>query len=554
MFKKKKEQSVEFEIKSYSPMTKIEKIIYFFLIMFGFGLIVRYLSWWLTSEHIPTNWIVPEYPILHVFDYILFGVLTFAVFIGLFLRLGSWFTIWFMKRPYPVVPSSNYRVAFITCYVPGAEPIDMLEETLLAMRDAEYEHDTWVLDEGNQSEVKDLCIKLGVKHFSRKDSPHYNLDKGHFRKRTKAGNLNAWRNEYEEKYDIIAQVDMDHVPYKDYLIKQLGYFQDPKVGFVGVPQVYKNTENWIAKGSAEQTYYYYGPMQQGFYGSHMPFLIGTTHVYRVKAMKGFGGYAPSITEDYLTGLHFFSHGWKGVYVPEVVAEGHGPVSWAGYFNQQMRWSYGLFEILFKHSYRHFFKLTIKQKINLFFSQLYYFSGLTTFFGVLLVALYLFFGIESTNMDVVEWILYSFPAYLSGLTVLLFLHKYYIDPKKNSPIGLRGLFLSQAANVIYTLALFKFLTRSGLSYRVTPKAEGEKSRAVSLNIFSIHILIILLCIFGLQVSFILDNASPVMRFWAFYIIIIFSLMVASAYWKNFIRSLSRVLSNKIFIKKRLSNNY
>jgi hypothetical protein len=71
-------------------------------------------------------------------------------------------------------------------------------------------------------------------------------------------------------------------------------------------------------------------------------------------------------EDYLTGVYFFSNGWKGVYLPQVVAEGHGPVNWVGYFNQQTRWSYGLFEILFKHSYKHFFKLTLKQKINIFY--------------------------------------------------------------------------------------------------------------------------------------------------------------------------------------------
>ncbi len=69
----------------------------------------------------------------------------------------------------------------------------MLEKTLTAMKNADYPHDTWVLDEGNEAEVKVLCEKLGVNHFSRKQYPYYNQKGGMFRRKTKAGNLNSWR-------------------------------------------------------------------------------------------------------------------------------------------------------------------------------------------------------------------------------------------------------------------------------------------------------------------------------------------------------------------------
>jgi hypothetical protein len=57
---------------------------------------------------------------------------------------------------------------------------------------------------------------------------------------------------------------MDHIPRKEYLIKLMGYFQDKSVGFVRIPQIYKNTENWIAKGAAEQSYYFYGPIMRAY--------------------------------------------------------------------------------------------------------------------------------------------------------------------------------------------------------------------------------------------------------------------------------------------------
>lgn len=515
-------------IKNYSPLSRVDRLIFGVLILIGLFTFIRYVLWWFQPKHIPVNWLTQQYSTLSFLDFILFAVLSLVVFFGLILKIGTWFTTWFMKRPVHIPAQPGLKVAFLTCYVPGNEPIEMLRATLVAMRDTKYPHDTWVLDEGSQDEVKQLTQELGVKYFSRFQKPHYNQSIGPFRRKTKAGNLNSWRNEHEHEYDIVAQVDMDHVPHNDYLTKLLGFFSDPTVGFVGVPQIYKNTENWIAKGAAEQTHFYYGPLQQGFYGAHMPFLIGTTHVYRVKAMKSFGGYSPTIAEDYLTGMHFFSHGWKGVYVPEVLAEGLGPTTWSDYFNQQMRWSYGQFEILFKHTHKHIFRLSFKQKINLAFSQLFYFSGLTTFLGFILTSSYLVFGVNSTNMSLAEWSQYAIPSYLSGALILLFLHKFYVDPKKESKVALFGMILGQAASLIYTVAFIKFITRQKLTYVVTSK-DANSNEVINWKVFGIHIVILLVSILTLEISFIAEHDSIVMRFWAILNAFFLSLILLTAYW-------------------------
>lgn len=509
-------------------MSIFERFTFAGLIMLGLWTTLRYALWWFQPGHIPTNRLSDQYSFFPVVDFLLFLILSFVVFFGLILKIGTWFTTWFMKRPVYIPPQTGLRVAFLTCYVPGNEPLEMLRKTLIAMKKADYTHDTWVLDEGNRDEVKSLCAELGVKHFSRFDKSHYNQQSGPFRKKTKAGNLNSWRNEYEHEYDIVAQLDMDHVPHSDYLMKLLGYFTDPGVGFVGIPQIYKNSENWIARGAAEQTHFYYGPLQQGFYGAHMPFLIGTTHVYRVKAMQSFGGYSPTIAEDYLTGMHFFSHGWRGVYVPEVLAEGLGPVTWEDYFNQQLRWSYGLFEILFKHTHRHIFKLSLNQRINLFFSQLFYFSGIATFLGFILTSVYLVFGINSANIDVIEWGFYAIPAYFSGVLILIFLHRFYIDPKNEPKFGIYGMLLGQAANIIYTVAFAKFITKQKLTYVVTSKNNDSVS-SVNWKVFTSHIMILLISILTLEISFITSHDSIVMRFWAVVNAFFLTGIILTGYW-------------------------
>ena len=180
---------------------------------------------------------------------------------------------------------------------------------------------------------------------------------GQFRARTKAGNHNAWRAEHEHDYDVVAQMDPDHVPLPYFLERTLGYFRDPDVAFVVAPQVYGNMyDNWIAHGASVQQYLFSGIIERGGNGLDAPLLIGTNHLYRPAAWAQIGGYQDSIIEDHLTehagaGAVNPATGrrWKGVYTPDVIAVGEGPTSWADYFNQQKRWAYGIWEILLRRA-------------------------------------------------------------------------------------------------------------------------------------------------------------------------------------------------------------
>jgi hypothetical protein len=58
---------------------------------------------------------------------------------------GRWFLLMAMRRPRPLTPSTGLRVAVVTTYVPGAEPRQMLEQSLAALVAIDYPHDTWLL-------------------------------------------------------------------------------------------------------------------------------------------------------------------------------------------------------------------------------------------------------------------------------------------------------------------------------------------------------------------------------------------------------------------------
>lgn len=154
-------------------------------------------------------------------------------------------------RPPAALP--GLRVAVLTTIVPSSEPVSILEQTFPTMRAIRHSEpfDVWVLDEGDDPEVKAMCERFGIRHFSRKGVERYNQPDGAFKARTKAGNHNAWRDQHASEYDVVAQMDPDHIPEPEFLETTLGYVSDPDVAYVIAPQVdYRNARtSWIARGA-----------------------------------------------------------------------------------------------------------------------------------------------------------------------------------------------------------------------------------------------------------------------------------------------------------------
>src|SRR5437764_6688371 len=128
-----------------------------------------------------------------------FTIMTGCLLLFLFLYQLRWLCLPFMRCPRPITPHPGLKVGVATTFVPGAEPIEMLEQTVRALVAMDYPHETWVLDEGDDDEVKALCLQLGAHHFSRKHLPQYHTASGTFESRSKHGNYNAWL--YEIGFD-----------------------------------------------------------------------------------------------------------------------------------------------------------------------------------------------------------------------------------------------------------------------------------------------------------------------------------------------------------------
>jgi len=381
------------------------------------------------------------------------------------------------------------------------------------MAAVDYPHDTWLLDEGDDPRAKEICERLGVKHYSRKGVPHYNTENGPFKAKTKGGNHNSWHHQYGHNYDFVAQIDVDFVPRKDFLTMTLGYFRDPKVAFVGTPQVYGNIdESWIVQGAAEQAYGFYGTTQKGFFGKDMQLFIGANHVVRVAALNDIGGYSGHIVEDHLTGMKIYSNRWKSVYVPEKLAIGEGPATWDAYFSQQMRWAYGLIDILLHHSPKLLPRMKRQHALNYYFLQQHYFYGLVQVLGVILITLYFVFGIQSTAMALAPLLALYIPLILWQILISLWLQRFNVDPANESGSLWRGKLLTLAAWPIYFLAFVGVVRGKRLSYAVTPKGAQQENN-VPLTLFMPHLVLGTITAVDIFVSITTQHYAPLLLFWA-----------------------------------------
>jgi cellulose synthase (UDP-forming) len=415
-------------------------------------------SWWLQPERI--NY-AP-----------LFIALTFAMLYE-FVLLPSIFLYFVMKAKTPMkrIAPKGKKVAIISLCVPEKESIDIVEKQLAAMQAVKYPHDSWILDEGNSKQIKILAKKYGVKYFSRKGIRKYNQQTAPFQAKTKAGNVNAWLDHVKRrKYEYFVQLDIDHLPSTDYLDKTLGHFRDNQVGWVQAPSVYNNLQHWTARGAAEQELVLQGPLQMGFYGhSRTPFIIGSHCTYRTSAIKEIGGFQPTRAEDHLDTVALASKGYKGVFIPQIIAEGNGPETLTTYLAQQFAWAYSMFQVLLFHSPKLLETMPLSQKWQFLFAQTWYPLWSLSYFVMFLcpvVALLINRDVASLNGS--DMLAHFVPMF--ACTFLIWWASRPLMQPKNISLSWRGMILHAVRWPVILRAILSALFRIKKPYMITPKGK------------------------------------------------------------------------------------
>lgn len=410
---------------------------------------------------------------------ITFTLLTLILVFNLGVHQLRWFSLPLMRRPRPMPPRPGRRVAVATTFVPDAEPLEMLEETVAALVAMDYSHATWVLDEGDDDRVKAVCERLGARHFSRKHLPQYQAAAGTFASRTKYGNYNAWLEEFGYNgYDIIVAFDPDHIPRRDFLTEVIGYFEDPRVGYVQPPQAYYNQKaSFVARGAAEETYAYYSSIQMVNHALGYPIVTGCHNAHRTSALQQIGGFAPHDADDLLITMLYRAAGWRGVYVPKILARGMTPVDWPGYLVQQRRWARSVLDVKFRRFPNFAAALPWSERLLGFVHGIYYVRSSLVVLGLVALALMLLSGrapdvvsLGLTRPFIALWL-------ALGLTDV-YRQRFFLD-RREWGVHWRIAVLELAKWPYFLAALWDTLRGSRNPYSITPKKRFGTTRRMLL---------------------------------------------------------------------------
>ena len=491
-------------------MTRSQRFAYRLLMVLGGASLIAFYAWWLQPAHVPVNFVGWA----HLIDWAIFLILTGVVSHRAFMDVYTWVVIRKIEPRLPAPePPVGLKVAFITTFVPGTEGLDLLERTLPAILRTDYPHDTWLLDEGNDPGARALCESLGVHYFTRSGLREYNLVAGPFTAKTKGGNHNAWYQEHGFDYDSVAQIDTDFTPSRDFLTQTLGYFADPKIGWVGTPQIYGNDHSFVARGAAQQQYMFYGPIMRGLGGRRMANLIGANHIVRVAALREIRFYAGHLTEDLLTGMRLHAKGWRSSYVAEPLAIGEGPTTWEAYFNQQMRWAHGCIDILRWHTRRLGKAMPRKQAALYLALQQGYFNGIAGAVGILLLCVYFFGGLEISRVPLLGLLVWGGPFLIMREFINLWAQRFNVRPTLEKGLYLAGRAITLSVWPVYLLAFLGVLRQKHLVFKVTPKGQATEAPVVSLRLFRPHIVLALINLACVIVGLIKGHESAVLLLWA-----------------------------------------
>ncbi len=460
-------------------------------------------------------------------DQMFFSLLFYAAelhgFVALILFL---FDIWRPEHPQPTAPEQGLTV---DVYIPTYnEDTGLLRRTALGAKSIRYPHKTYILDDGDRPEVRDVAAELGIEYIAREEHNH-----------AKAGNINhALR---KTAGDFIAIFDADHVPQPEFLDRTMGFFNDPEMAFVQTPQFFYNLSafeefsNTATDEHWEQQSMFFHYLQPGKQHWNSAFFCGTCAVIRRSALDEVGGIATdTITEDIHTSVLLHARGWKSTYLDEHLATGLAPTDVISYFKQRMRWALGNLRVLFIRNPLTTRGLSLPQRISYFSAMFCWTIGFQKIIYYLTPPLMLL----TPLMPIDRFFTSLVGLYFANLLLQLFTYK--------ALTGGRGrIFMDELFNMLNYWFLIRSFFRAmfglGQSFAVTSKGAGAAE--IPVRLILPQLAVAALCLSGIAWWLLkiihginLDMlSSSIAAFWTLYVLALAAAACARALRKYDVRS-------------------
>ncbi|MGA5641625.1 glycosyltransferase family 2 protein [Streptomyces cinereoruber] len=383
-----------------------------------------------------------------------------------------------VRRFDPAVEVPALRTAFVVTRAPS-EGWDIARTTLEAMLGQDFPHpyDVWLCDEDPTEEIAEWCRARGVGLSCRRGRSDYHRAEWPRRTRCKEGNLAFFYDHWGyAHYDVVAQLDCDHVPGPRYLTEVVRPFEDPAVGYVAAPSVCDSNaaESWAARGRLQREAMFHGPVQLGHSAGLAPVCIGSHYAVRTRALRSIGGLGPELAEDFSTTFLLSSAGWQGAFAIDAEAHGEGPLTFGAMITQEFQWSRSLAVMLLGMLPRHLGRMPLKLRVRFGAALMYYpLLAAATVMGILLPPIAAITGAPWIDVNYAEFLahFWSMSVWLILLT-LLCRRRGLLRPK-DSPILSWEIWLFGLSRWPYVAwgvlaAVTQKLRPRRITFKVTPK--------------------------------------------------------------------------------------
>jgi len=360
----------------------------------------------------------------------------------------------------------------VDVYIPTYnEPIEVLEKTITGALCLDYPNfQVWVLDDGRRPWLKEFCRGKGVGYLTRPDSAH-----------AKAGNINHALTKTNAPF--VAIFDADFIPQRNFLVRTIGFFADPKIGIVQTPHAFYNNDPMQANLALRRTL---PDDQRFFFEAIMPsrdawdsaFCCGSNSVTRRAALHSIGDALPtgSITEDMLLTLAMLRKGFITRYLCERLAFGLAPENLEAFFVQRQRWARGAMQILFLPEGPFGRNLSLMQRLQ-FMPSHWLSQSCTTMLTAIAPLVFLLTGlpplVNVTAASVLYYIAPMILALIGGLQI--FARQEYF------PLASQVLGTFQSFKILPTV-LTTLVSPFAHAFTVTPKGRDARKSNYERGIF------------------------------------------------------------------------
>lgn len=371
------------------------------------------------------------------------------------------------------------------------EELEVLERTIAGAMNLDYPNfEVWVLDDGRREWLRAYCEERYVGYITRPDNAH-----------AKAGNINHALG--QTKGDLVAIFDADFVPNRQFLMRTVGFFEDPRIGCVQTPHHFFNKDPIQTNLHLSELW---PDEQRLFFDAIMPcrdawdvaFNCGSGAISRREAFARIGGMpTDSITEDMLTTLVQLRHGWITRYLDEPLSLGLAPESVNAYFVQRHRWCRGQIQTMFLKSGPFGPGLSFLQR--LFFVPAYWFVQLPSRLFMMAVPLvFLWFGLAPFDIGSLEMLV----SHILPLLVAHVAAMRWVANQSYMPFVTTASNLFTAVRIAPT-ALASLVKPFGVGFKVTPKGRGNQQLVFDRAACAFSVVGLALAIGGVLVNLDVD---------------------------------------------------